>query len=119
MTELRTFCNQLTAFVDDLCETYPDEPDISTAAQKLRLLKQVNPRIIHSVFMSSVYTEYSQHILEEDEDFILQSIKTQGNNPTALWVFDKHWSTMSETNKQIVWKYIKSLVLLAERVPAP
>ena len=117
MTELRTFCNQLSAFVEDLCETYPEEPEILTAAQKLRLLKQVNPRIIHSVFMSSVYSEYAQHILDEDEDYILSSIKSRVNNP-ALWVFDKHWSTMAETNKQAVWKYIKTIVLLAARVPA-
>jgi hypothetical protein len=116
MTELRTFCEQLSAFVDDLCETYPEEPDISTAAQKLRLLKQVNPRIIHSVFMTSVYSEYAQHILDENEDYILTSIKSRGDN-LALWVFDKHWNTMAETNKQIVWKYIKTLVLLAARVP--
>jgi len=117
MTELRTFCDQLSAFVDDLCETYPEESDISTAAQTLRLLKQVNPRMIHSVFMSSVYSEYAQHILDENEDYILTRIKSHGNNP-ALWVFDKHWNTMAETNKQAVWKYIKTIVLLAARVPA-
>lgn len=116
MTELRVFCNQLTAFVDDLCETYPEETDISTAAQKLKLLKQVNPRLIHSVFMSSVYSEFSQPILNEDEEYILKSIRVHEGNP-ALWVFDKHWSTMTETNKQAVWKYIKALVLLAARVP--
>lgn len=115
--ELRTFCNQLTAFMDDLCETYPEETDISTASQKLKLLKQVNPRLIHSVFMSSVYSEYSRPILDEDEDYILERIKAEENN-MALWVFDKHWATMSETNKQAVWRYVKTLVLLAARVPA-
>lgn len=115
--ELRTFCNQLTAFMDDLCETYPEETDISTAAQKLKLLKQVNPRLIHSVFMSSVYSEYSRPILDEDEDYILERIKAEENN-MALWVFDKHWATMSEANKQAVWRYVKTLVLLAARVPA-
>ena len=115
--ELRTFCNQLTAFLEDLCETYPEETDISTAAQKLKLLKQVNPRLIQSVFMSSVYSEYSRPILDEDEDYILERIKAEENN-MALWVFDKHWATMSEANKQAVWRYVKTLVLLAARVPA-
>jgi ABC-type siderophore export system fused ATPase/permease subunit len=37
---------------------------------------------------------------------------------TMFWVFNKHWAAMSEANKQQIWKYLKSLVLLARRVPA-
>jgi len=121
MTALNAFCNQLIAFFEDLSETYPEEKDIASAAQALKLIKQANPRLIHTVFMKNVYTEFSQHILDEDEEYVIGRAKeimrtTDSHIKYAFLIFDKHWSTMSETNKQYVWKYIKSLVLLAARV---
>ena len=121
MTALNAFCNQLIAFFEDLSETYPEEKDIASAAQALKLIKQANPRLIHTVFMKNVYNEFSQHILDEDEEYVIGRAKeimrtTDSHIKYAFLIFDKHWSTMSETNKQYVWKYIKSLVLLAARV---
>ena len=120
-TELRAFCNQLVAFFEDLTETYPEENDIAAATQALILLKKANPRMIHTVFMDTVYNEFSQRILDDDEEYILgrakEILESKHTHLTyAFWIFDKHWSTMSETNKQAVWKYIKSLILLAGRV---
>ena len=121
MTELRAFCNQLVAFFEDISETYPEEADIRTAAQALKLVKQANPRFIYTTFMHKVYSEFAEHILNEDEEYILgrakQILESEHSDINyAFWIFDKHWSTMSETNKQHIWRYVKSLVLLARRV---
>jgi len=121
MAALNAFCNQLIAFFEDLSETYPEEKDIAGAAQALKLMKQANPRMIHSVFMKNIYDEFAQHILDEDEDYILGRTKeilqsTHSHIKYAFLIFDKHWSTMSETNKQYVWKYTKTLIILAGRV---
>jgi hypothetical protein len=115
---LAAFCNQLVAFFEDLAETYPEEREISTAAQALKLMKQANPRLLHRTFIENVYTEFATHILEEDEDYILQRAKqiVPSHMNVAFVIFDKHWSTMTETNKQHVWRYMKTLVLLAKRV---
>lgn len=117
MTELRTFCNQLVAFFEDLAETYPEETNLTQVLQATKLMKQANPRYIHNVFMKNVYNDYAEPILQEDEEYILG--RANKEHTDMFWVFDKHWSTMSETNKQYVWKYIKTLVLLAQRVPTP
>jgi hypothetical protein len=122
MSALGAFCNQLIAFFEDLTETYPEEKDIAMATQALKLMKQANPRMIYNVFMESVYTEFSDHILNEDEEYVLKRAHEILNSQYAeinyaFWIFDKHWSTMTETNKQHVWKYVKSLILLAKRVP--
>ena len=121
MTALNTFCNQLISFFEDLSETYPEEKDIASATQALKLIKHANPRLIHNVFMKNIYDEFSQHILEEDDEYIIGRAKeimkvTSSHIKYAFLIFDKHWNTMSETNKQYVWKYTKSLVILAERV---
>jgi hypothetical protein len=121
MSALGAFCNQLVAFFEDLAETYPDERDINTAAQALKLMKQANPRLIHTFFMENVHKEFARPILDEDEEYILRRAHDILNSQYAeinyaFWIFDKHWTTMTETNKAHVWKYMKSLILLAERV---
>lgn len=123
MSALGAFCNQLVAFFEDLTETYPEERDIQVATQALRLLKQANPRLMHTVFMENVHAKYAKHILAEDEEYIIAHAREVMNSQYAeinyaFWIFDKHWSTMTETNKQHVWKYVKSLILLAERAAA-
>lgn len=115
------FCNQLIAFFEDMSETYPEEKDLVTVTQAIRLMKQANPRMLHNLFMEHVYKEFSAHILAEDEEYLLRRAhdimhSTYADINYAFWIFDKHWKSMSETNKAHVWKYIKSLVLLAERV---
>lgn len=122
MSALGAFCNQLIAFFEDLQETYPEEKDIGMAAQALKLLKQANPRLLHSGFMNVFNDELIQHIMVEDEDYLrMHAKKTLDSDFShlsyAFWIFDKHWVAMSETNKQHVWKYIKTLVILAQRVP--
>jgi hypothetical protein len=119
---LGQFCTVLVEFFDDLAETYPEERDISTAAQGLRLLKQANPRMIHTVFMDVVYKEFAKPIEEENEEYILRRAQEILNSQYseikyAFWIFDKHWSTMTHTNKEHIWKYMKALILLARRVP--
>jgi hypothetical protein len=120
---LGLFCNQLLAFFEDMSETYPEEKDIAMATSALKLLKQVNPRMIHTVFMNAVDKELAEHILAEDEVYLLEKSKEilqtkYSDVAYAFWIFDKHWSTMTETNKQHVWDYFKTFVLLANKVEA-
>ena len=116
MTALSIFCNQLIAFFEDLKETYPEEKDIAQGVQSLRFLKQTNPRMMHKLFMEHVHNKYAQRILDEDEDYIIQAVQVDAKGAEALWIFKKHWATMSETNRQHIWRYIKTLILLARRV---
>ena len=111
MTELRAFCNHLGAFIDELAATYPEEPDLVRAAQTLRLAKKANPRLVFVSFKTHICDEFSTHILTENEEYIRQ----RANRPELL-VFTKHWESMSEANRSCVWKHLKVLVLLAQRI---
>lgn len=119
---LAAFCNQLVSFFEDLADTYPEEKDIKMAASALKLMKQANPRLIHTFFMENVHKEFAEHILVENEEYIVKRAHEILNSQYAeinyaFWIFDKHWSGMTETNKQHVWDYLKSIILLARRVP--
>jgi hypothetical protein len=118
---LGLFCNQMLAFFEDMSETYPEEKDIAMAASALKLLKKANPRLVHTVFMNAVDKELIDHVLAEDEVYVLRKAKEILNSQYseiayAFWIFDKHWSTMTVTNKQHVWDYFKTLVILAQKV---
>jgi hypothetical protein len=121
MSVLGVFCNQLLAFFEDMSETYPEEKDIAMAASALKLLKQVNPRLIHTVFMNAVDKELAENVLNENEVYVIEKAKEilsskYSEIAYAFWIFDKHWLTMTETNKQHVWDYFKTIVILAQKV---
>lgn len=122
MSMLAAFTNQFVAFFEDLSLTYPEEKDISLAYQALKMMKQANPRMIHTVFMDVVDEDFSKNILDENEEYVIERAKNvlekeYVNMSYIFRIFDTHWSTMSETNKNHIWKYLKSLVLLAGKVP--
>jgi len=122
MSALGAFCNQLIAFVEDLAETYPEEKDLLMGVQAMKLMKQANPRMLHRLFAEYVNPTVQERILVEDDAYVIDNAKAildsqYSDMLTLFWVFKKHWTSMSETNKQHIWKYLKSLVLLARRVP--
>lgn len=118
---LAAFNNKLLEFVEDLSETYPEEKDIKVALDALKMLKKANPRLIHSGFMDYVYPEFHIPVKSEDENALIAKAKTVLNSEHkdyafAYIIFDRHWSTMSETNKKAIWAWCKVIVVLAERV---
>jgi hypothetical protein len=124
MSVLGAFCNQLLAFFEDMRDTYPEEKDIGMASSALKLLKQANPRLIHTVFMNAVNQELIDHVMVEDEIYVIEKAREildskYSEIAYAFWIFDKHWSTMTETNKRHVWDYFKTIVILAQKVEKP
>jgi hypothetical protein len=122
MSALGSFCNVFLEFIEELKDTYPEETDLLTAYNFLKMVKQTNPRLIHTYFVKIIYNELAQHIMNENEEYILgrthEILQSEyAEYAFALIVFDKHWAVMSETNKQHIWKYLKALRLLAQRVP--
>ena len=59
---LGIFNNKLIAFFEDLYETFPEERDIKSALELIRLAKLSNPRIIHDLFYENVLV-YLNYIL--------------------------------------------------------
>ena len=120
MTALSAFNTQLISFVEDLHETYPEEKDLLKAVDALKALKKVNPKLIHTSFMEYIYPDFARPVKEEDEGALIGQAKTMLNGEFAEYafaylIFDKHWTTMSDTNKRAIWNYCKVIVALAEK----
>jgi hypothetical protein len=117
---LGIFNIKLITFFEDLQETFPEEKDIRTSLEALRGAKKINPKLLLDIFYENVTRHLRDQILAEDEEKVIEfartSIQTQFNEVSvALMIFDKHWPTMSEHNKEAIWKYMKILVLLSEK----
>ena len=117
---LAAFNSKLLEFIEELADTYPEEKDISNALDALRLLKKVNPRLIHSGFMEYIYPDFHQPVLAEDETTLINKAKEMIHGEhkdyaVAYIIFDRHWSTMTEANKKSIWSWCKVVVILAQR----
>lgn len=117
---LSVFNTNLIRFFEDMYETFPEERDIKSALELIKFAKQSNPKIILDLFYIHVYIDLNQPIAREDSDFIVnyahQKINQEFNEISpALSIFDKYWNTMSDNNKNSIWKYLKLLCALCEK----
>lgn len=119
-TPLGAFCNQLIRFFQELSETFPEERDIKLALETIQGARRINPRLVLDMFWEHVILDLRDPILREDEQTIIaharSKIEQQFNEiMPALAIFDKHWITMDDSNRQAIWKYLKVLIILAEK----
>jgi len=117
------FNNQLLAFVEDLAETFPEEKEIKTAVDALKALKKANPKLLHTSFMEYIYPDFHGPVKAEDEKTLIGKARSMLDGEYkdyafAYLIFDKYWSTMSDSNKKTIWDWCKVLVVLAERAAA-
>lgn len=122
-TTLGLFNNKLIGFFEELRDTFPEERDIKNALEALNGAKKINPRLILDLFTEYVTKPLRDHILTENEDAVITfakaAIQSQFNEISpALMIFDKHWPTMSDSNRDAIWKHLKVLVLLSEKAKA-
>jgi hypothetical protein len=117
---LKRFTKTLIGFFEMLSDTYPEERDIRLAAEGLKAIDSSNPRLLLTMFMNNVYPTFREPVLAKNEDAMIKLGHDVLQNKFselsfAFWIFDKHWKTMSEANKENIWKWCTALVLLSER----
>ncbi len=120
MSFLGAFNNQLVRFFEGLAEIFPEERDIKMSLEAINGLKKINPKMILELFYEHVYKPMSEAIKREDEDVVINYAKTiissQFNEMSiALVMFDKHWPSLSDTNRKNIWNYLKVLCVLCEK----
>lgn len=119
MSTLSAFTTNLVNFFDELRTTFPEEKEIKMAYEAISGAKKINPRLLLDLFYEHVYVEFSQAIINEDIQAIIEGgrrkIQYQFNEiMPAITLFDKHWATMSEANQNAILKYLKVLCALCK-----
>lgn len=119
-TPLSVFNTQLVRFFEELQETFPEEKEIRMATEAISGAKKINPRLVLDMFYEHIYTDFHRAIAEKHVDRIIalgrQKISTQFNEVMpAITLFDKHWTTLGQPNRDAIWKYLTVLCVLCER----
>jgi hypothetical protein len=120
---LGLFNDKLVAFFEDLAATYPEERDIKMALEAIQGARKINPKLVLDLFVNNVSKHLHDDILAENDTKVIEYaqsvINTKYNEMlSALMIFDRHWPTMSDTNRKAIWNYLKVLVLLSDKAKA-
>ena len=121
MSLLGAFTNQMVQFFDSLSETIPEEKSIKMAAEAIKGAKKINPALILDLFYEHIYKDLHVAIDLKNVDMINAygrvKIQTQFNEiMPAIMIFDRHWPSLSTGSQEAIWKYLKVLCVLCERL---
>ena len=117
---LTAFCNQLVRFFEELRDTFPEEREIGAALETIQGAKRVNPRLVLDMFYEHIAKDLRDVIMTENIEQVLAYAKGKINKQfnemmPAINIFDKHWATMDDVNRNAIWKYLKVLILLSDK----
>jgi hypothetical protein len=117
---LTTFGNMLIRFFEELRDTFPEEKEVRAALETIQNAKKINPRLILDMFYEHVANPLREAISKEDFQAVVnharEKINVQFNEILpAIAIFDRHWGTLGEPNRQAIWKYLKVLIVLGDK----
>ena len=117
MSALNVFCTQLINFFDELASAIPEEKDIKTALEMIKMAKTANPRLMADLFYDNFYVDFNEIIMARDIDRMVSLGKTKIQSSynelsPAIMIFDKHWGTLSSVSQDAIWKYMQLLCKL-------
>lgn len=111
MASVTAFNNVLHSFIGELAELYADrEPKIVTYAKTFPLLAEATPNLPLEMFMGN-YGKFTDRISNKDET-LFDDVPMLFNeiNVGAMW------KTTAPENKDAIWKYLQTLVLLGTTI---
>ena len=120
-TPLGLFNTQLIRFFEDLQLSFPEERDIKSALEMIKFAKASNPKLVLDMYYEHVHKSLSNAVIQRDAEFIISyartKISTEFNEISpALNLFEKYWHTMSDTNRESIWNYMKVLGILCSKI---
>ena len=109
------FFEQLIAFMSELKEMYPDDPDFALGLSSIKMLRNINPSIVVKMLFDSA-AMYENEILSKNEKFFLDHSfsNIQEMDFNLLDKLKQYVRGMSEASKKNVWIYLENLYKLAK-----
>lgn len=120
-TNISIFNLQIENFFKDLLNIFPENKKLKTSYEKFKLLKSVNVRKTHSMFVKHIHP-FKKHIQANDCSFFSDNLKNTNKEVSELDLKDLFdikdiWeNNMSSKQKKIVWDYFNVLIVLSERI---
>jgi hypothetical protein len=111
--------NQITNFIDELINTYPQNNELKLFKEKYIMIKSVNSKLVLEYFIKYIYP-HKENIRNENEQFFIEGggqEEIQDKNGLKFRDNMKNlWNeNMKEENKKVIWKYFKTFILLIDK----
>lgn len=114
---IKAFYDQFNAFIGEMIELFPEDPDFRTFDTFLRLLSKTNPMQVVKLF--NEYSEkFKDKINSRDESFFLQysyEEEVAGDMVDIVGKLSKYYQTLNSANKKCIWEYLFVLKELSKK----
>ena len=115
------FLEQTEKLIEYLLKELPNDVNIKMFNEKYYLVKKTNSAMIINAFIKFVLPQ-KEKIFNRDEEYFmngggqekLQEDKYKDKYQYSLDL-KENWKTLNEEQKEIIWKYFKILIILAEK----
>jgi hypothetical protein len=112
------FFNQFYAFIGELQNMFPEDPDFKVFDTALRLIQKTNPSLALKYYKTNVLdTAFSSKIAEKDEKFFTEyeysEFHEEVGGADVIGKLKQYWSVLSPASQAMVWEYITSLDQIA------
>jgi hypothetical protein len=114
---LDAFFTQFIAFLGELREMYPEDPDFPGFVTALTLIRNTNPMLAVNFIKTEVVDPYKEKILARDESFFLEQDFTEKNaDMNVIFKLKDYVREMTPASKDVVWQYIELLMKICLKV---
>ena len=116
---LHEFKNNLIAFIDELIDQFPREPDLIIA--RIYLKDQTDIKDVMEIFTHNINKNdqiIKKMLKERNEVYFLENNSIFENvDKTKLAYFKKIWRSpdLDKENKNIIWKWIDSFIFFSDK----
>jgi hypothetical protein len=121
MTHLDKFNTTVKEFIQDLIQVYPNDSDFQMMKLGVTTAMFTDNTLVQRMFHAKVTIPYETYILQKDEQFFLENsfeeLKEEGAVATQLIHKLKNcWVSLDSHNRDMVWKYLRVLILLDKKI---
>ena len=111
------FLQQTENLINELISILPGNYNVELFKEKYYLVKKMNSNLIINSFIKYILP-HKNHIVEHNETFFVEGGGQENideDNYKFILDIKKDWLSISNENKEIIWKYFNILILLSEK----
>lgn len=121
MNYLDHFNDTFVELVEDLIRVFPLDSEFRMYKLALQGASMATPSVIQRIFHEKVSIIYGERILARDEDFFIQNDyadmrEEYSQGEQVIEKLKKCWTSLTSDQRDIVWRYMRTLVLLDRKI---
>ena len=121
MDFLDKFNDTIEEFLADLIKVFPADEDMKLYELGLKGVRYLAPRKVCEEFYQAVTVPYYSYIQVKDERYFMEHDfnEVKDEVPDGIRILNKtlnYWKSLSDTDKEAVWKYLRVLCVLSKKI---